>query len=327
MPILNSAQNLVIYDDTGASNNPQQRYVDWRKPIVNVLVDSPLNEKFVGTPGSTTTLFSGTRATSIDGTSQFSIALNSANSSIYRIANTAGTAPVFRTDRGLTLNGSTITVAINNNATATFSTSVGTYGSTVVGDVVFVPTVLTGDSASPFNILNGGYWTVIGKANTILTLTRPAGVAFSGVAEAVVLSANSQLQAFSSAGIQVGDTLEISAGFSLVTQKSFRVSSVTPSFVEFFSTIPLPLETGILPTASGMTFYSAAKRFVRIEVDQEAAIRFNGDTNSFVRLSPRAPGDLRSGFAHLELWGTIWSISVVNRSTNNNINIVLISAQ
>lgn len=326
MAILKESLSLVIYEDTNANNNPLFRYVDWRKTTPSVEVTNPLSRRYTLPPDSSLLVFSGVQTTSIDGTSTFSISLNPVLASTYRITHTGGTAPAFRTDRALTLSGSTITVAVNNNATATFTTSAGSFLAVQVGDVVFVPTAATGDAVSPFSALNGGYWVVLARIAATVTLARPAGVGFSGVSEAVLLTANSQLQAFSSAGVQVGDTIEISAGFSPITQKAFVVSSVTPSRVEFMSAESLPLETGIMPGAAGMIFYNDAKRFLRIEVDQEAAVRLNGDTSNNVRLSPIAISD-ENNVAWMESWGTSWSLEVVNRSRSNSMSLVVISCE
>lgn len=326
MPILNESTSLVIYDDNGVSNAPLHRFIDWRKSILNVIVNKPLNRQYTIPSNSIQSIFNGVRTTSIDGTTAFDIILNPINNSTYRIVHVSGTAPLFRTDRLLTLSGSTITVAVNNNATVTFTISVGSFSAVQIGDIVFIPTTLTGDSISPFNILNGGYWVVLARTTTVLTLSRLSGQGFSGVAEAIVLTSNAQLQAFSSSGIQIGDTLEISSGFSVITQKSFIISSVTASRVEFVSTESLPLESGILPGVSGMIFYNDAKRFVRIEVDQEAVVRFNGDISNNVRLSPRVASD-KDGIAFLEKWGVTWSLEVVNRSRSNTMVVTVISAE
>ncbi len=325
MAILNHSVSLVVYDDASASNNPTQRFADWKRNLL-VTIANPQNQRFVIPPNSTQTVFSGVRTALIDNTTAFSLTLNSYNSSIYRITNTGGTAPGFRTDRGLTLSGSTVTVAINNNSTATFTTT-GSYGTTVPGDTVFVPTVLTGDPASPFSATNGGYWVVLNKTATVLTLARPSGVSFSAAAEVVTLTTNAQLQAFSSAGVQVDDTLEISSGFSAITQKTFTITSVNPFWVEFISTDPLPLETGIIPTTTGLVFHTDAKRFLRIEADQEAAVRLNGDSGNSVRISPRAAGNISSGFGYMEKWGTSWSLDVVNRSRTDSMTLIVFSAE
>jgi len=326
MSILNQALSIVIYDDADSTNNPLQQYSDWRRSVLST-VSNPQIKKYKIQPNSSSTIFSGARTTLIDGTTAFSIALNTYNSSAYRITRTGGTSPAFRTDRGLTLTGMTITVAINNNSTATFTTSGGSFAAVQVGDILFVPSALTGDAAlaNPISVVNGGFWTILASSVSAITVMRDGD--FSGVAEAAVLTDNAQLQAFTSTGIQINDTLEISNGFSVITQKTFKVSTITPSWVEFISTTPLPLETGILPTNSGMTFYTDAKRWVRIEVDQEAVGRFNGDTTNTNRISPRTAGDIASGFGHNDKWGTAWSLDIVNRSRTNSMTAIIFTIE
>lgn len=326
MPIFTESSSTVIYDDASSSNQPLRKFLDWRKTVPSTTVSNPITQNITLSLDSSQLVFSGTVSTSLAADSVFSLALNPTSSTLYRMTNTSGTAPAFRTDRGLTLSGATITVTVNNNATLKLSTSASNFTSVQVGDTIFIPTVLTGDAASPFSVLNGGYWVVLARTTTTVTLRRPVNITFEGVAELVVLTTNSQVQAFSSTGVQIDDSLEISAGFSTITQKTFVVSSVTPSWVEFVSTESLPLETSITPGVSGLTFYSNAKRFVRVECDQEATLRFNGDTGSFVRLSPSIPSS-PSGVAWLESWGNFYSLTIVNRSRSTSMNCVVISVE
>lgn len=330
MPVLNIHSSHLIYgDDEVATANPKRVYVDWTRSVNNVAVDRPDSRSYVVDPGGVLTIFSGTRATSIDGTSQFALTLNPVKTDVYRLTGTAGTAPAFRTDRALNLNGLVVTVAVNNNATATFTLdpmASPDFAAVQVGDQLFVPGASTGDSASPFNPVNCGFWVVIAKTAKKLTLVRPVSQAFSAVAEAPTLTASVQLQAFSAAGVQIGDSLEVSAGFSTVTQKTFVVSAVTASRVEFTSTESLPLESGVIPTASGLTFYTDAKRFVRVEVDQDAVVRLNGDSGNTNRLAPRVVGTAdQMGF--FEKWGPTWQLTVVNRSTTASMTVNFISAE
>jgi hypothetical protein len=330
MSILDIHNAILCYGDGEvATTNPQRRFVDWQRHVTSVAVNQPSVREYVAQPGELLTIFSGTRTTTVDGTTAMSTTLNAVKDGTYRLAATGGTAPGFRTDRGLTLNTQAVQVTINNNATADFTlTGTGTFTGVQAGDVVFIPSAATGDSAlnSPFNPNNGGFWTVLGVAAKKLTMKRRVGESFVGAAETVTLTSSAQFVAFSSTGVQVDDNLEISAGFSTVTQKSFVVSEVTPSWVEFVSTEPLPLETGILPTASGLTFYSDSKRFIRIEVDQEAVVRLNGDSGSTNRLSPRVAGDPEQ-VAHFEKWGPAWDVRVLNRSTTSQMRVTVISAE
>jgi hypothetical protein len=324
---LNHYVALTIYDDATSSNNPQLRLPEWRRSALET-VNNPVAEKVAIAPGGSLSVFSGSRTVLTDGTTAFSIALNPVMSSVYRVTNTAGTAPAFRTSRSLVVSGVLMTLAVNNNATLTVSVGVPTFGAVQVGDIIFIPGTATGDAAllSPFSPVNVGLWVAIGVSTTQLTLIRPTGVSFSGISEAVTPTANTQFIAYSAAGVQVGDSLEISAGFSSVTQTTFKVSSVTPSWVEFLSSTPLPLETGILPTASGMTFYTSAKRYIRIEVDQETIIKLNGDTGNSNRVTPRTAGT-SDGFGWIEKWGLSWQLVITNRSTTSTLNATVITAE
>lgn len=328
MSTLKLDDSLVIFDDGTPTNNPYLRIPDWTKHLT-LDVSNPLAAKYVIAPSASLTVFSGTDTTSIDNTTQFNVTLSPLSSSIYRLTwNGTGTAPALRTDRALNLSGYTITIAVNNNATATFTCSAGVqnFGSVQVGDTLFVPGASTGDTANVFNVNNEGAWQVIAATTTVLTVTRLAGQAFSGVSETATLTSSPQLLAFSASGVQVGDKVEISAGFSPVTWGTYVVSQVTAKWFEFVSSNSLPLESNILPTSTGLAFYNKAKKFVYLETDQDAAIRLNGDTGNNVRLSPVVAADPNNTALFKKL-GPTWSLVVVNRSPVYPLNLVVISAE
>lgn len=336
MPTLTESTAIVIYNDATATNNPQQRYVDWRRNLSNVVVKNPLDTQYIIPPNTSQVLFNGSRTTTIDNTTVFSIALNPINSNVYRFTWTGGTAPGFRTDRGLTLSGDTATIAVNNNATVTLTIVTNNFNAVQIGDTVWIPTAATGDASvsSPFNVQNGGAWQVIGKASggtpKTITMVRPAGTFFSAVAETQTITSNNQLLAFSSSGVQLGDSLEISSGFSPVTQTNFTVSNVTSQWVEVTTSLNYPLETGIQPTNSGMTFYLGNKKFKRVEVDQPAIVRLNGDVgNSTIkglRLDPLIVAD-QNNIGYFEALGTCWALEVVNRSQTSVLHVTVLSAE
>lgn len=324
MSTLNIHQNLVIFDDTNiATNQPKLQYVSWTTDFTGIQVEEPASKQYFLQPAETLTVFSGIRTLLVDGTTAFDLTLNPAQSGVYRLTNSAGTAPGFRTARAVSISGESVTVTINNNATAEFALSavaVPTFAAVQVGDTLFIPDTTTGDSASPFNTLNVGFWTVLAVtnsgagANRKLICKRLNGEAFEGVAEVVSVTANSQFKVFSSSGVQPGDTLKLSAGFSTVTQKTYSLQTVTSDWVEFTSAEPLPLETGIIPTAAGLIIYSDAKSLVRVEVDQESVLRLNSDSTDNLRLSPRAPGS-QQDVAHFEIWSPIYQLVLINKST------------
>lgn len=314
-----SALTLILqalaYDDEPATSNPRQVRINRRPSVFNIPVDNPGTIPAPIPPGGTLTVIDGVRATTLDNTSAFSLASSVYDPSRYRVTWTGGTNPTFRTDRGLTLSTVPLTLTANANLTLTVSAGGGTpFAAVQDGDTAFVPGTATGDTASPFNALNVGYWYVLSHTNTSMTLKRADGTVFSGISETVTPSTNTQLVVFSSAGVQVGDTVDISAGFASAAQHSYEVLAATSTWVEFQSTAPLGPQTGVTPTATGMIFYTSAKRFFAVESDQEIVVQTNGDTGHTRRIEPWVPGDKNFvGFtAHV---GPTWKLVLVNLSS------------
>ncbi len=335
MPFLNINSSLVAFSDDCAKNSqPLKRNFDWTTKINGYPVLQPESKPYSISPGVTANLFSGTRTLSTGSDTAFDLTLNPVQDGVYRLTWTAGTAPVFRTDRSLTLSTETVTVTVNNNSTAVFSLASSApddFASVSVGDSVWIPDTSTGDSASVFNPLNVGLWVVIAKgsvmsvSNKSLTLKRPSGEAFQGATEVVTVTADSQFQAFSSGPVQIDDSLEITAGFSSVTWGTYTITQVNPSWVEFTSTNPIPLESDIITGASGIAIYTEAKQFLRLESDQLIVVRVNGDTNSYLKVAPRVAGDADS-VGYMEIWGPIWQLDVVNLSPGDVAHLQLITA-
>lgn len=332
--LLNFNIHILAYEpDAGQSLNPLRRIADWTRQFSNLSVSKPKSERVCIEPGQTESIFSGVRSTSIDGTTAFDITLLSNQTSTYRFSYSAGTDPGFRTERVLSTDAtSEIDVSINNNATAVFTASGGTladFSGVLVGDILRIYGVTTGDTDGPFNDLNEGYWQVIAATASTVTCVRLPGEGFSGAAESgIVLGASfaSNFRIYSAAGVQIGDRVEISAGFSAVTQKTFTVSQVGPDFFEVVSSEALPLETGIVPGAAGMIFYTDSKRLVYLEADQEAVVRINGMSGNEIRLSPFIVGD-EEKVATYQQTGVIYSLDVVNRSETNPLNLYFFFAE
>jgi hypothetical protein len=314
---LNTTVKILAFADATNNSNPRLRQVDWTRDISGVSVQDPKCESHNLLAGASKTIFDGTRTTTLDGTSAFSIALlNIEGASRYRITHTGGTSPTFRTGRSLTPTGMTLVWTVNANATVTLTSSAPLFGGVVAGDVVFVPHTTTGDSANVISVLNAGYWQVLAVSSTQnITLVRLAGQDFEGTTETTVITSNSQLRAFTAAGVQVGDDVDISAGFSTATQKTFSVLAVTDAFVEILSTTPLPAQTGITPSAGGMIFYTETKNFLYVESTQEVVLRLNGDTTNGTRVAPADASDPNAPGMYLKR-GPTWSLVVVNRSTD-----------
>lgn len=324
---LNVTTKITAFADPTISSNPRLKFVDWTRDVSGIEVSDPKSEAHQIDAGSTKTIFNGVRTTTLDGTSAFSISLLAVDTaSRYRIAFTGGTNPTLRTGRALTPNGMLLTFVANANATLTVGSSAPLFGAVVAGDYVFIPHTTTGDSANVINVINAGYWQVLAATSTTsITLVRLVGETFSGISEAVTITANSQFVAYSSAGVQIGDSVDISAGFNFATQKTFEVVAVTDSFFEIVSSSPLAAETGILPGAAGMIFYTDTKLFLYIEASQDIAVRLNGDTGNTQRVSPVDASDpLRPGM--YMKWGPVFSLVVVNRSSVP-VNVMIIHAE
>ncbi len=306
---------MLAYVDANQNNNPQMRGIDWRRSTT-VACSNPKTQSFTLAPGATSTLFDGTRSTSIDTDTELALTLSALSSSLYRLTWTGvGTAPVFRTDRVIAGTGVTIDVTINSNLSATAVADAGIFADVTTGDIVFIPGPSTGDAATEFSTLNEGYWVVIAvNSSTTIQLARPSDVDFSGVSESVLITDDSQLQAFSASGVQVGDKVSISAGFSASVQRIFTVTSVNSAWIEFESTATLPVDQTAVPGIDGVLFYTEAKAWFRLEITQEAVVRLNGDTSNFNRVSPWSGFDITTS-GPFEKSGPTWRMDVVNLSS------------
>lgn len=310
-----SSQALAFNDPT-PNSDPQLKSIDW-KPNHQALPCANAGRAPFGTlaAGQSVVVFDGTRSLTVDGTTAFSVTLSPLDAGTrYRFTWTGGTNPGFRTDRGLTLSTHTVTFTIGANQVADVTLGGGTFGATAVGDTVLVPGLSTGDSAGPFSALNEGVWVVIGAlSSTHLQLARLVGSSFSGTSETQTVTANGQLVAFSAAGVQVGDSLTISAGFPITDQQTFTVDRVTSTWFEVISSLPLATVSGATPGAAGIQFYSTVKRWTRVEVDQQAVVQMNADVGMSNILQPIAPGDAQN-MGWSERWGPVYKIVVINQS-------------
>lgn len=326
MSTLTHSTGFVLYDDSNVSNNPSTQFGNWKKSQYNITVSKPSGPtKYNILPGATQNVFSGVRTLTFDGTTQFTLSLNPVKSATYRMSAVAGTAAGFRTKRAADLNGQNVTITINNNALANFAQSAALTGVTV-GDIFFIPSVLTGDSAGPFNEQNSGYWQVYSISGTNFTAARLTGESFSGVAETVSVTSSSQIVFFSNSGVQVGDKLQIVSGFSSVSKKTYSISNISWNWVEFVSTEPLPLESAIIVGVGGIVVYNSAKRWIRIESDQELVLRFNGDTGNSLTIPPRLNGSPDS-VSWFDSWGLFYSLDIVNKSSISTANVIIATVE
>lgn len=303
-----SLLNLLVYlsasSDSQASNNPSLGNFKWNRDSSGLSVRNPESIAFSLAPGETKELFDGVRTLAQDGTTQYSIALKPANSSIYVLSHSGGTAPQFRTSRSSGASATTAVTVTLNGPVVTFASTAGTPFNLIVGGVVVGDYVRIG---SLFSLANQGEWQVIARTATSFSVVNDLGVAEGPI----VLGAGfaNQVKLYSAAGVQVGDTLLINSGFSLVTQGSYIVTSVADSFLEFSSLEVLPTEG---PVTTQVAMYSAAKRLVYLESNQNVSMILNGIAGNEIKPLADVCGCVKPGiFMRTSL---VYSMSVTNDS-------------
>lgn len=322
---LSLISTTIAYGDVGVTSNPSRKYVDWSL-AKNHSVDNPKTIPYTVEPGETLSIFDTVRATGVAADTALTITLNPLEETTYRFTHSGGTAPAFRTSRALALAGNNVTIVANANQTVTMTSGLAAgFNAVVVGDTIFIPGTSTGDSASPFTASNEGYWNVLAKtSSTVLQLARPVDQTFLAYGEVVAVVSNTQLQAFSAAGVQVGDSVDISAVFPTAVLKKYTVLAVNPSWFEVQSTLPLPLSVTAVPGTAGIAFYDGARRYLKVVYDQECALNLNGVTSA-VKLSPWLAGDDEMVGIY-EAVGPAWSLTVLNRS-QETLNLLVITAE
>lgn len=316
MTALNLLSSVLAYDDDISStinNNPYKRIPDWSTQIYGLTIKNPQAKKYTIEPSSSITLFDGTRLLSIDGTSVFSLTFISG--SVYRLQCTSGTQPLFRIPRSISSDATSLfTISINNNSVVTLLNSGGTivdFSTVQIGDTLYI------SNSSPFNVLNEGYFKIISKTSNSISIQNPSAAAENNIPLGVNYATDFQI--FSSGPVVAGDTIILYSGFSLVSLGSYTISSVTPSFVEFISTNPLPNESNIVPTASGIIIYSDAKFVTYIECDQNSILKLNADVGNNVLIEPAIPKlNAQSGVNGIfTKIGTSYKGVLKNNSINN----------
>lgn len=313
MSTLNLSYHSIAFDDEVPTNNPQARNWDEKRQLHGIIIENPCSNVYKLPPLGSLSIFDGSRTLGLNASTSFNLRTLFANG-IYRLSWAgAGASPAFRTDRGLTLSGGTLTITQQLNESVVITHSSGAvFGSVVIGDTVFIPGVATGDTG-PFDPLNQGDWSVLYATATALTLVRFPGKLYSGKAESVAVTSNSQVQAFSSDGVQEDDTLQLKTSFPNGVIGSYSLYRVTASTLEFYSGNPLPQLTSVVPGASSMVIHSEAKAYTCIETNQDIGLFINGSVSE-IPVEPFIAGT-KGKEGRFELKGTIYSLSITNRST------------
>jgi hypothetical protein len=176
-------------------------------------------------------------------------------------------------------------------------------GGVVVGDYVTIGNL--------FNNLNQGQWQIISLTATSFSVVNPLGVnegpyiLGSGFAN--------QINIYSAAGVQVGDTLQISGGFSPVTQGYYTVTAVTNNYLQFSSVGVLPAEGPI--TTESIAVFSNAQRFIYLESNQHVTMIVNNVAGNEINPLVGSVSDITPGI--FLRTSTVYSLTVTNVSASN----------
>ena len=271
MSKLNLLIHLNAYQDENPSNNPSQNNWKWQRDMQGLDISEPESKSISLPAGESLVLFSGSVTTSADGTTTWDIALKAGTSNTYKISKAAGTSPAFRTQRTSGADATTQITITKNASLITLASTGGTALNLIVGGVVIGDEVRIG---SLFNVTNQGKFKVLSRTATSLTIENSVGVAEGPITLGAGFA--SQLDLFSSAGVQVGDKVNLIAGFSSVSFGTYEITDVSSNYIEIFSAKALPAELGVSNSPSALSIYRDAKKLVYIESNQKLEIKIDG---------------------------------------------------
>lgn len=306
MSKLNLLVHLNAYEDETASNNPSRNNFKWQRDTQGVDAGEPSSRSISLGPGQSHSLFSGTVSTSADLTTTWDIGLKAGTTSTYRITYNSGTAPAFRVLRGIGSDATTEVTVTKNAKVVTFTATGGTLydldaANVEVGDIVRV--------GSSFNALNQGKFTVIAKSTNAFSVVNEVGQAEGPITLGAGFA--DEIKIHSQDGVQIGDKVDITSDFSLVTQGTYEITDVSDNYIEFFSLDSLPAETAVA-NSSAFLIYRDAKSFIYIESDKSLDIKLNGSavTN---QIEPMTAGTSRKPGIFMST-ATIKSAEITNTS-------------
>jgi hypothetical protein len=321
---LNIQLNVIAYNDSQPNNNPAIKVFDFLFRNLGILVEKPIAQSIIVPPMATVPVFNGVRTTAIDSTTQFTVTQpNLISPNTYQFTATGGTPPLFRTPRAIGIDNTTVWVSSVNGPIQTLTYSAGTapsLGSVQVGDIL---TILMG---SGFSAPNWGTFTIVSVTSNSISY-----VNLNAIAETVTILDPTLFLVYSNGAagnqIQIGDSVIISGGFSPADFGTYQIIAVTPTWFQINVGSPngIPLESGIMPGTSGLTFYSSAQSFVLVAAQDRCAVQMNGDSSNSVLIEPvEANNPEKPGL--LLKQGTVYSLSIQNLSINP-LSVIVSSAE
>ncbi len=291
MSKMNLLVHLNAYRDVTDTNNPSLNHFKWNRDLQGLNVSEPTSKCVELQAGQSLILFSGTVSTNSDLTTTWDIALKAGSSNLYQISHNGGTAPDFRTSRAIGSDATTEVTVTKNAKLLTFQATGGTIwdlsaAGVAVGDEVRI--------AGGFNAVNQGKFKILSFSVNSFTVENEIGQAEGPI----VLGADfaTEVQVFSADGVQVGDKVDVLAGFSSVTFGTYDIVDVNPDYIEIFSSESLPIETAVSNNPDALLIYQDAKQFLFIESDKKLDIKINGSTITNEIIPMTAGTDKKPGF-------------------------------
>jgi len=143
-----------------------------------------------------------------------------------------------------------------------------------------------------FNVLqNQGTFVILAVTATSISFENANGVAETSVT--LTGSFATEIRIFSSAGVQIGDNLGLTAGFSSLSFGNYEITYVADNYLEFYYSNTLPQEVDINTQVS---IYSSAKSLIYVESNKKLDAIINGAQTlriePFVNANVTSPGML-----------------------------------
>lgn len=305
MSKMNLLNHINIYEDSNATNNPTMNNVKWTLDEQGLDLSEPCSKSLKLQSGQNLSLFSGLVAISDDGTTNYNIALKAGTANTYRIEHNSGTLPIFRVARVSGADATTEVTVTKNGPILTFTSTGGTALSLIIGGAVVGDEVRIG---SKFNASNQGKYKILALTATSFQVENLAGQAEGPIT--LDAGFETEIQIFSSNGVQIGDKVELQSGFSSITLGIYEITDVNPKYIDIYSIKALPAETSI---NTQLKIYNNSKQFIYVEANKKLSISIDGVVVGKIE-QLKAGTSLKKGIFMKS--GSMYEASIVNESSD-----------
>lgn len=282
MPFLNLSYQMLIYEDSTATKNPDIRLPDISKSVNDVPVDFDKSERLAIYSNEIKDIVTTQRPVAWDATTEIEFLRPVSGSDIFRLQHTGtGTNPSFRTNRNLGGDATTeVTFSRVTDYVARIQVTGGSVwntGSVAVNDLIKFERdtdSLTGPlqdniKGQEFLIQNVGVDFIDYVDNGVTAAEGPITL---GADYAEIIKALSQ------SPVKAGDIIQISdSSINPSNHGKFEVLAVSDSYVEFAN--PLGVSETLLFVDGAAVIYEYLIGFVHLRASGPVKVRFGGQTN------------------------------------------------